>query len=479
MRMTRQISGSPIPCPRGRVVAIQMRARFSFEVHLSSPTSGFFTLFALQAKSWAMQLRSSNLKSIRAWTMALVIAVTGILLGFCPSRARPRSRRRRTRDRPPDGVLPKGGRVQRDHARALRRHSLLAPGGTKGFGRGTARRPGALETAPVAPRPARRVRRLRAPESRGVGRRGQGPRGQKPFCASKSATRFWTPPSTSRSATANIAAELGFAPGVAKGVAEAGESVLALAKWGGAHVFCHVFDAIILFSTRPLQTAWRTVSWAPSVGSSRFATFARLGLVSAAVNRAERRVEFVKGPVTLDAEELAEVDAQGQNRWWGWVPTGKRARWVRKLDLAGKATLDGRAYRGRGMKRYAYLLRRRRGHADHLKGDGPMDDATNHNIVWAFAVQENIVQPAFRASEQPTAPELDSLVAKAHAGLRRRARRHRSALRPRQRPAHRTDERNLARSRSGVQSRGVPAACATSRPKRSRRSCRASCAKTF
>ncbi|MBX3020235.1 MAG: hypothetical protein KF799_01050 [Bdellovibrionales bacterium] len=198
--------------------------------------------------------------------------------------------------------------------------------------------------------------------------------------------------------TADIGSQLGKTAAVAKITAEVAETVVSkFVGGGGVHLVCHVLDAIILFGTRHIQTATRAFTWAPAFDRSRLATAVKMGFVSQVIRRAQKKVSFVAGPVRVDEEELAELDAEGPNRWWGAVKAGKRATWLKKLAAAGEnpLRLSRPEFLGGRMKRYLFLKGRRRGHATYMKGSGEMDGSLNHSMVWILEVQESMIQRAF------------------------------------------------------------------------------------
>ncbi|NJL25467.1 MAG: hypothetical protein HC902_10030, partial [Calothrix sp. SM1_5_4] len=126
--------------------------------------------------------------------------------------------------------------------------------------------------------------------------------------------------------TADLGARLGNTAFVAKATSEVAEAVLSkMIGGGGVHLFCNLIDAAIIFGTRHIQTAFRGYSWAGSMGGSRLASLARLGLVSSVVKRAQKRVRFETAPVVVNEEELRELDLEGPNRYWGLAKDGKRA----------------------------------------------------------------------------------------------------------------------------------------------------------
>lgn len=213
--------------------------------------------------------------------------------------------------------------------------------------------------------------------------------------------------------TADIGSQLGKTAAVAKITAEVAETVVSkFVGGGGVHLVCHILDAIILFGTRHIQTATRAFTWAHTFDRTSTRTWLRMGFVSSVVRRAQKKVRFATGPVSIDQEELHELDEEGPNRWWGWVKDGKRAKWMNKLAAADKPLkLSQREFLGGRMKRYLWLKGRKRGHSTFMKGGNELDKSLNHSIVWILEVQESMIQRAFESDGEPPEKAL-SLAAK-------------------------------------------------------------------
>lgn len=201
--------------------------------------------------------------------------------------------------------------------------------------------------------------------------------------------------------SADIGARLGRTALIVKIAAEVAETVLSKAVGGGGvHVICTVIDAALLFWTRHVQTAYRTMAWAPQLNQSGFMASLRMAYVHNRAKRLFRKVRLVAGPIELDEHELEEVDEEGPNRWWGFVSEGKRARMLYRLAEKSEKSPDARAtlvskfkeFNGSRLGRYLWLKARRRGHAGYLKGQAPMDSVLDSKQgLWILALQEGLL----------------------------------------------------------------------------------------
>jgi hypothetical protein len=205
---------------------------------------------------------------------------------------------------------------------------------------------------------------------------------------------------------ADVGARLGKTALVAKITGEVAETVLSkMSFMGGLHFFCHLIDAFILFGTRHIQTASRAYSWAGHFDGWGAANMVRAGFVSAAAGRAQRRVRFVSGPVEIDEAGLKEVDAEGPNRYWGWVKAGKRAAWIKRYAARGEGRVSRKEFLGTRMKRYLWLKGRKRGHRQFMKGSNAVDKSLNHDTLWILEVQESLLQRALEPATAGAATE--------------------------------------------------------------------------
>jgi hypothetical protein len=210
---------------------------------------------------------------------------------------------------------------------------------------------------------------------------------------------------------ADVGARFGKTAFITKVGAEVAETVLSkMSFMGGLHFFCHLIDAMILFETRRIQVIARSFSWAGVFDRSGLSSLLSSGFVSSVVKRAQKRVRFTVAPVEIDEEALKQVDLEGPNRLWAWLPEGKRAAWVRKLvaraergDEPSELSLNRKEFLGTRMKRYLLIKSRKRGHGAFMKGKTPMDQALNHDLLWILSVQENILQRSLLPpGEEPT-----------------------------------------------------------------------------
>lgn len=209
--------------------------------------------------------------------------------------------------------------------------------------------------------------------------------------------------------SADIGGRLGNTAFGAKIAAEIGEGVLSKAVGGGGvHVFCSAIDALILFQTRGLQTAYRDVGYSKQLGTSALRTFAYQGMVSAAVSRAQQRVAFEFEPFEVDEHELEEVDEEGPQRLWGWIDSGKRAKWVQAIakraeknerknkqlgenQLSKLAQIGSKDFLATRYKRFLWLKGRKFKNR-YMDGKGLMDKALgNKRMLWILSVQENVL----------------------------------------------------------------------------------------
>jgi hypothetical protein len=228
--------------------------------------------------------------------------------------------------------------------------------------------------------------------------------------------------------TAEIGAQFGTVALLAKVTSEVAETVASkLIGGAGVHIVCTAIDAIILFWTRHLQVAYRIPSWSNRLGTGSAQTSWRYWFASQAVKRAQKRVSFEFGPFELDEEGIKILDAEGSNRWWGFIGKSKRRLWLEYLKKKAEplakeiseidsqlteepenqnllkkkrllsrrlqkiSSLDRRVYLGLRKKRLLFLRARQRGHSTFLRSEAGIDPALNHQMLWIIAVQEGLL----------------------------------------------------------------------------------------
>lgn len=245
--------------------------------------------------------------------------------------------------------------------------------------------------------------------------------------------------------TAEIGAQFGATALVAKVASEVAETVASkLIGGAGVHVVCTAIDAIILFWTRHLQVAYRIPSWSNRLGTGSAQSSWRYWFASQAVKRAQKRVSFEFGPFELDGEGLKILDAEGSNRWWGFIGKSKRRLWMEYLKSKAEpltreiseidsqlaeqpenerlqkrkrilnqrlqkiSSLDHRVYLGLRKKRLLFLRARQRGYSTFLRSEAGIDPALNHQMLWIIGVQEGLLHRGMISQESPPLRENNS-----------------------------------------------------------------------
>ncbi|MBK9041257.1 MAG: hypothetical protein IPL83_19245 [Bdellovibrionales bacterium] len=236
--------------------------------------------------------------------------------------------------------------------------------------------------------------------------------------------------------TAEIGAQFGTVALLVKVASEVAETVASkLIGGAGVHVVCTAIDAVILFWTRHLQVAYRIPSWSNRLGTGSAQTSWRYWFASQAVKRAQKRVSFEFGPFELDEAGIKILDAEGSNRWWGFIGKSKRRLWLEYLKSKAEplakeiseidsqlteqpenqsllkrkrilnhrlqkiSSLDRRVYLGLRKKRLLFLRARQRGYSTFLRSEDGIDPALNHQMLWIIAVQEGLLHRGMISQE--------------------------------------------------------------------------------
>lgn len=192
--------------------------------------------------------------------------------------------------------------------------------------------------------------------------------------------------------TVELGATLGKPAFVAKITSEVAETILSKTVGGaGVHVFCSVIDLAIIFGTRYLQNMYRTPLLAAKHYNSGLLTSLKVGMISSAIRRSQKKVRFEIGPIEINEDDLKKVDQEGPNRYWGWIKSGKRQHWVNKLVRRKKLTLKKKSFLGQRYKRTLFILSRRRNHSQYMNGKQWHDKVLAKPYLWILSVQENIL----------------------------------------------------------------------------------------
>lgn len=196
--------------------------------------------------------------------------------------------------------------------------------------------------------------------------------------------------------TADLGARLGHTALVAKVASEVAETIGSkFAGGAGVHIFCNAIDAVIIFGTRNIQTLIRIPTWSHQMGLSSTITSLKYFAASRAIRRAQKKVRFETEPFEVSDEELQQVDAEGSNRWWGFIERGKRDKFIKLIQAKGsKVKISQKEFMGTRYKRFLFLKARKRGKPKFLNGSTPIDQALGKNILWIASVQENILNRA-------------------------------------------------------------------------------------